>query len=97
MGMHASPAEIVQTVIASRERILWSGAPTPGICLRPLDALLVPFSLMWGGFAIVWETLVVHDGAPWFFRLWGMPFVIVGVYLIAGRFFVDAWRRAMTA
>ena len=97
MRMHTSPKEIVRTAIESHERLLWTGAPVRGIRLRPLDALLVPLSLMWGGFAIVWETVVVRNGAPWFFALWGIPFVIVGIYLIAGRFFVDAWLRAKTA
>jgi hypothetical protein len=31
------------------------------------------------------------------FRLWGIPFLCVAVYLIAGRFFVDAWLRSRTS
>jgi hypothetical protein len=52
------------------ERILWSGQPKQGVLLGGRDALLIPFSL-----------------------LWGLPFLLVGLYMIAGRFWHDAWLR----
>jgi len=78
------------------EKLLWADRPQGGIRLRAGDALMVPFSLMWGGFAVFWETMVVRSNAPPLFRLWGIPFVLVGLYLIVGRFFADAWLRART-
>jgi hypothetical protein len=78
------------------ERVRWAGAPKQGLVLQPGDALMIPFSLMWGGFAFFWEATVIASRAPLLFRLWGIPFVCVGVYLIAGRFFYDAFVRSRT-
>jgi hypothetical protein len=81
----------------SPDQIRWSGEPQGGVKFRKGDVFAIPFSLMWGGFAIFWETMAFRGGAPLFFRLWGIPFVFVGLYIIAGRFFWDAYTRSRTA
>jgi hypothetical protein len=84
----------IQSRLEAGERLLWWDRPKQGLLLRKADALLIPFSLLWGGFAFFWEFSVTRMGTtPWFFKLWGIPFVLAGIYLIVGRFFYDAWRR----
>lgn len=94
--MYQEPALVIQSELSSGEKLLWSGQPLTGIRLRKQDGFMIPFSLLWGGFAIFWESSVIHSHGPFFARLWGVPFVLLGLYLIFGRFFVDAKQREKT-
>lgn len=86
----------LRSTLSSDEKLIWTGKPKTGIIFRTTDAFLIPFSLLWGGFAVFWETSVFATGAPFFFKLWGIPFVLVGFYITIGRFFMDAKKRAGT-
>jgi len=88
--------EELRSNLSAGEKLIWAGKPKKGIVFRSSDIYLIPFSLFWGGFALFWETSVFVTGAPFFFRLWGIPFVLVGLYMMIGRFFVDAKQRANT-
>lgn len=101
MDQHSQEAALQRHLLRG-ERILWAGRPNPNRLLAFGDVFLIPFSLMWGGFAIFWETAVIGIGAksghaaPGFFVLWGIPFVLVGQYLIWGRFIYKRWDRQRT-
>lgn len=82
--------------LGAGEHLLWNGQPKRGLQLRATDALLIPFSFLWAGFAVFWELGVLGSGAPFFFILWGIPFLCVGAYITIGRFFADAALRAKT-
>lgn len=95
--MAVSTEQMLRPELGRDERLLWSGMPLQGVCFRSTDWLAVPFSLMWGGFAIFWEYSVsTAKTAPVFMMLWGIPFVLVGLYMIVGRFFADALMRRRT-
>jgi len=76
------------------ERLLWTGRPVRGLRFMRRDWLLVPFSLFWGGFMIVWNVTVWRIGAPLDFTLFGAAFLVSALYLIAGRFALDAFVRS---
>jgi hypothetical protein len=78
------------------ETIEWAGRPNPRHVFTLVDLLLVPFSLLWAGFAFFWEGTVIIWGAPLFFAIWGVPFVLIGTYLVFGRFLFAAWDKRHT-
>jgi hypothetical protein len=77
----------IQPELTSGESILWAGQPNTRVSFHKEDLFLIPFSLMWGGFAIFWEGAVAgywgssgtRSGQPWVFgMIWGIPFVLIG-------------------
>lgn len=96
MKSNESAETVISPLLDPEERVLWFGQPITGLRLRPQDAYIIPFSLLWCGFAIAWETSAIRQGSSVFFMLWGMPFISAGLFLVFGRFFWDAASRAKT-
>jgi hypothetical protein len=94
----------VQTELMSGESLYWAGMPNRSVVFHSDDWYVVPFSLLWGGFAIFWEAGVLgywgkgprNGGISWFMALWGIPFIVAGQYFIWGRFLYDAWLKRRT-
>lgn len=81
------------------ERIIWQGAPTPGVHFVPQDIFAIPFAFVW--LAIVLSGLIMTSGNqaahadPMAFVV--LPiFVLVGCYMLFGRFIVDMIARRKT-
>ena len=103
--MNPEAQQIIHAELDPGESILWAGKPKQGTVFRGSDFFMIPFSLLWGGFAIVWEIMAVAmihkaekvpDGFVYLFPLFGIPFVAIGLYMIFGRFIYDSKRRSKT-
>ncbi len=100
--MQNAAAEL-ELELAPGERLLWSTKPQQGIRFIAADAFLLPFALVWLAFSLGFELMsfripVATGGAMrMVFAIFGLPFVFIGLYLLAGRFFLDAKRRRNTA
>lgn len=87
----------IKSELLSDERIIWSGKPMEGRLFNKNDLFLIPFSIMFLGFAIFWESSVIFEvGAPVFFMLWGIPFILMGLYMVFGRFFYKSYLKRHT-
>lgn len=78
------------------EKVIWEGKPFSGILFRPIEVFLIPFSLFWTGFALFWNANVWQSDADLFFKLFGLPFLIAGLYITVGRFLIDMFARKAT-
>ena len=91
-----SDLDTVERHLLPSEHIEWIGRPDPTKHFTRSDVFLIPFSIMWGGFAIFWEATAIEGGAGPVFALWGIPFVVIGLYFIFGRFIYKARRNRRT-
>lgn len=94
-----SEFEAINTELSNGERLLWSAQPRQGIVFRPIDWFLIPFFLLWMspavGMLFVGEENVQNNTTLPFLVI-PLIFVFVGLYMLVGRFLIDAKRRKRT-
>jgi hypothetical protein len=97
VAQQTADEEAARTVLAPYiepgERFVWLGRPRRGIVFSETDVILIPLSLLWGGFMVVWEVAVLLH-ASFLLAFAGLPFFALGQFLMWGRFVLDARRRA---
>jgi hypothetical protein len=81
--------------LLSGENLHWASMPDPRVIFHSDDWAIVPFSLLWAGFSIFWQAGVLgywgngprNGTISWFMVVWGIPLIVIGQYMVWGRFF----------
>jgi hypothetical protein len=100
----AQAAQKVQPELMSGESIYWAGMPDRRVIFHSDDWAAIPFSLIWTAFFVFWEAGALgywdrsspSGGSNTFMTLWGIPFLVMGNYLVWGRFLADARLKRRT-
>jgi hypothetical protein len=86
-------SEIIDQVQGD-EKLLWADKPVRGIKFRSTDIFITLFSILWLSFSVFWVYMASE--ANIIFALFGTPFILIGIYLLIGRYFFDALSRKNT-
>ncbi|MCA0204416.1 MAG: aspartate carbamoyltransferase catalytic subunit [Proteobacteria bacterium] len=74
-------------ILEEGETILWQGRPVTGVRLRDFLGLPLVFGLFFTGFSLVWIAMarLMTQGEDFsVFPLFGLPFLLVGLYVAFG-------------
>ena len=89
--------EQLQPVLQPGEHILWSGRPDPHVNFTAADAYLVPFYVIWTGFAAFMFFGFQSSPDAGFAVAIPLLFMVIGIYFVFGRFVVKAAGKRRTA
>lgn len=76
------------------EHLLWAGRPDPALRVGDFGGLL--FAVVWTAFSVFWESQVISMDGPLIMRLWGLPFIALGLWMLVGRPIQATRRRRRT-
>lgn len=75
----------INPYLEPNEELIWAGQPQTGIKFRKSDILFIPFSILWTIYFAV---------TAWIYHVYTtVAFFLVGLYMMIGRFIVDAKYR----
>jgi uncharacterized membrane protein YdbT with pleckstrin-like domain len=70
-------------LLNANEKIIWSGKPVRKAFILS-GVVSIPFGLIFMAFAIFWMWTAASGGAPYFFSLFGLVFVLIGFGIVFG-------------
>jgi hypothetical protein len=93
----------IDDLLGPGEKLLWAGRPPQKLVMFNIgDLFLIPFFLVWTGFACFWELAAIgiflsDPASPAIIMpLFGLPFVAIGFFMLGGRFAGDVMVRRST-
>jgi hypothetical protein len=86
----------LRSYLDSGEELIWAGQPKQGITFGWADIFLVPFSMLWSGMVFFMLFTVIRSNTPLMVYFFLIPFILVGIYILIGRFIFDAESRKRT-
>ena len=99
----AKMREEFQADLLEGEEILWTGRPERSAVVAGADAAAIPITVWLGSSAIYAGVSLLHRlsaanslGQLVTSLVGGIPFILMGLYLILGRFIYKAWRKTRT-
>jgi len=97
MLTRSPPPPEITDVLDRGERVIWSGQPRQGLMLRGIDGFAIPFALVWTSVPLIGGLATLAGPKSNLFGLVPVvPFILIGLYLLIGRFFVDSAQRRRT-
>ena len=73
----------IDGLLDENEKVLWRSKPVKKAFILP-GLASIPFGFIFLAFSIFWMWGAVSTGAPGFFTLFGLPFVLIGLGLTFG-------------
>ena len=81
-------------ILDEDEHIMWQGRPDTRIAFRWANTFMVVFGLFFSGFALFWMIMAAQAGGA--FWMFGLLHFGVGMSMVVGAIYADAWRRRHT-
>lgn len=86
----------IRRELSRGERLLWTGRPKQGFVLRRPDLLIMPLGLVWAGFYLSEMFRGWATGGSVRYLSMDVAFILLALYVTAGRLVVSAWLRGGT-
>lgn len=88
--------DFINSYLEEDEYVLWRGKPGKKNRFSSIDKVMFPFALFWTAFALLLEGSVIMSEAPLIYCVFGVPFVLIGIFLLYSSFFSNVFAKGKT-